>query len=60
MFTVIRDKRFVRFTFILMGYYYLNMQVFLTIPLLVEHATHSKTSVGIVLSAMSLFVILSR
>lgn len=58
MFTVIRDKRFVRFTFILMGYYYLNMQVFLTIPLLVEHVTHSKTSVGIVLSAMSLFVIL--
>lgn len=58
MFTVIRDKRFVRFTLILMGYYYLNMQVFLTIPLLVEHVTHSKTSVGIVLSAMSLFVIL--
>ncbi|RNB58460.1 MFS transporter [Brevibacillus gelatini] len=58
MFTVMRDRRFVRFTIILMGYYYLNMQVFLTIPLLVEHVTHSKASVGIVLSAMSLFVIL--
>ncbi|MGN7468740.1 MDR family MFS transporter [Brevibacillus sp. SAFN-007a] len=58
VFTVMRDKRFVRFTVILMGYYYLNMQIFLTIPLLVEHGTGSKASVGIVLAAMSLFVIL--
>ncbi|MGG1660240.1 MDR family MFS transporter [Brevibacillus sp. NRS-1366] len=55
---VLKDKRFVRFTLILMGYYYLNMQVFLTIPLLVEHVTHNKAYVGIVLSALSLFVIL--
>lgn len=55
---VLKDRLFVRFTLILMGYYYLNMQVFLTIPLLVEHVTHNKAYVGIVLSALSLFVIL--
>lgn len=55
---VLKDRRFVRFTIILMGYYYLNMQVFLTIPMLVEDVTHNKAYVGIVLSALSLFVIL--
>ncbi|TKI56044.1 MFS transporter [Brevibacillus antibioticus] len=58
MSTVVKDKLFVRYTFILMGYYYLNMQVFLTIPLFVENVTHNKVNVGIVLSALSLFVIL--
>lgn len=55
---VIRDRRFVRYTVILMGYYYLNMQLFLTIPQLVENVTHNKTYVGIVLSMISLSVIL--
>jgi MFS transporter, DHA1 family, multidrug resistance protein len=55
---VLKDRRFVRYTMILMGYYYLNMQIFLTIPQLAEDVTHSKTAVGIVLSAVSVSVIL--
>jgi MFS transporter, DHA1 family, multidrug resistance protein len=55
---VIRDKRFVRFTFILMGYYYLNMQIFLTIPRFVEDVMGDKFYVGVVLSTVSLSVIL--
>jgi DHA1 family multidrug resistance protein-like MFS transporter len=55
---VLKDRRFVRYTVILMGYYYLNMQLFLTIPLLVEDVMHSKTYVGIVLSTISVSVIL--
>lgn len=55
---VFRDKRFVRFTIILMGYYYLSMQIFLTIPLLVQDVTGNKNYVGIVLSAVSIYVIL--
>lgn len=58
MAVVIRDRRFVRYTMILMGYYYLNMQLFLTIPQLVEDVTQRKADVGIVLSAISLSVIL--
>ncbi|CAJ1003062.1 MDR family MFS transporter [Brevibacillus aydinogluensis] len=55
---VVRDRRFVRYTLILMGYYYLNMQLFLTIPQLAQDVTHSKTAVGIVLSSVSVSVIL--
>lgn len=55
---VLKDRPFVQFTLIAMGYYYLSMQIFLTIPLLVERVTHNKGDVGIVLSAVSVFVIL--
>ncbi|MED1794052.1 MULTISPECIES: MDR family MFS transporter [Brevibacillus] len=55
---VLKDRQFVRFTVILMGYYYLSNQIFLTIPLLVENVTHNKGDVGIVLSAVSVSVIL--
>lgn len=55
---VLKDRRFVRYTLILMGYYYLNMQIFLTIPQHVENVMHNKTFVGIVLSTVSLSVIL--
>ncbi|QRG69720.1 MDR family MFS transporter [Brevibacillus choshinensis] len=58
MLHVIKDRQFVRFTVILMGYYYLSNQIFLTIPLLVENVTHNKGNVGIVLSAVSVSVIL--
>ncbi|USG63712.1 MFS transporter [Brevibacillus ruminantium] len=58
MSVVIQDRRFVRYTMILMGYYYLNMQLFLTIPQLVEDVTARKADVGIVLSAISVSVIL--
>ncbi|CAM3247139.1 MFS transporter [Brevibacillus invocatus] len=54
---VIKDKRFVRFTIILMGYYYLNMQIFLTIPRFVEDVMHDKFYVGVVLSTVSISVI---
>ncbi len=55
---VLKDRLFIRFTVILMGYYYLNMQIFLTIPQLVEDVTHSKTLVGVVLSTISVSVVL--
>jgi len=58
MAVVLHDRRFIRYTVILMGYYYLNMQIFLTIPQLVEDVTHSKTDVGIVLATVSVSVIL--
>lgn len=58
MSVVLKDKRFVRYTVILIGYYYLNMQLFLTIPQLVENVTHNKMYVGIVLSAISVSVVL--
>jgi DHA1 family multidrug resistance protein-like MFS transporter len=58
MLHVMKDRQFVRFTVILMGYYYLSNQIFLTIPLLVENVTHNKGNVGIVLSAVSVSVIL--
>jgi len=55
---VLKDRRFVRFTIILMGYYYLNMQIFLTIPRFVEDVTGDKFYVGVVLSTVSISVIL--
>jgi DHA1 family multidrug resistance protein-like MFS transporter len=55
---VLKDRQFVRYTVILMGYYYLNMQVFLTIPQLVEDVMHNKAYVGVVLSTISVSVIL--
>lgn len=55
---VLKDRHFIRYTAILMGYYYLNMQIFLTIPQLVEDVTNSKTYVGVVLSTVSVSVIL--
>jgi DHA1 family multidrug resistance protein-like MFS transporter len=58
MAVVLQDRRFIRYTVILMGYYYLNMQIFLTIPQLVEDVTHSKAFVGVVLSTVSVSVIL--
>jgi DHA1 family multidrug resistance protein-like MFS transporter len=55
---VLKDRQFVRYTVILMGYYYLYMQIFLTIPQLVEDVMDSKAYVGIVLSTISVSVIL--
>ncbi|MFY0543330.1 MFS transporter [Brevibacillus sp. H7] len=55
---VLKDRQFIRYTVILMGYYYLNMQIFLTIPQLVEDVTNSKALVGVVLSTVSVSVIL--
>lgn len=55
---VIKDKSFMLYTLILIGYYYLYMQIFLTIPQFVEDTLGSKSSVGIVLSTVSLATIL--
>lgn len=55
---VLRDRFFITYTLILVGYYYLYMQIFLTIPQLVEDVMHNQTYVGIVLSAVSVSVIL--
>ncbi|WP_126427649.1 MDR family MFS transporter [Brevibacillus marinus] len=55
---VLRDKPFLRYTAILIGFYYLNMQVFLAIPQYTEDVLQSKTAVGIVLATISVSVIL--
>lgn len=55
---VLRDKPFLRYTVILIGFYYLNMQVFLAIPQYTEDVLQSKTAVGIVLATISVSVIL--
>ncbi|MGO0060765.1 MDR family MFS transporter [Brevibacillus fluminis] len=55
---VIKDKPFMLYTLILIGYYYLYMQIFLTIPQFVEDTLGSKTFVGIVLSTVSVATIL--
>ncbi|WP_400163991.1 MDR family MFS transporter [Brevibacillus sp. TJ4] len=54
---VLKDRKFVRFTIVLMGHYYLSMQIFLTIPRFVEDVTGDKFFVGVVLSTVSLSVI---
>lgn len=55
---VLKDRTFVRFTIILMGHYYLSMQIFLTIPRFVGDVTGDTFYVGIVLSTVSASVIL--
>jgi DHA1 family multidrug resistance protein-like MFS transporter len=55
---VLRDRFFMTYTLILVGYYYLYMQIFLTIPQLVEDVMHNQTYVGIVLSTVSVSIIL--
>ncbi|MBO8163198.1 MAG: MFS transporter [Brevibacillus sp.] len=55
---VLRDKPFLRYTAILIGFYYLNMQLFLAVPQFVEDVLNSKTAVGIVLASISVFTIL--
>ncbi|MGE5702753.1 MAG: MFS transporter, partial [Clostridia bacterium] len=54
---ILKDKPFMLYTFILVGYYYLYMQTFLTIPQFVEDTLGSKAAVGIVLSTVSLATI---
>lgn len=55
---VLKDRHFIRYTAILIGYYYLYMQIFLTIPQLVDDVMQNKTYVGMVLSTISVSVIL--
>ncbi|MCC2685875.1 MAG: transporter [Paenibacillaceae bacterium] len=56
--TIFKDRPFVAYTLILIGYYYLFMQLFLTVPQLAEAATGSKSGVAYVYAAISLSVIL--
>jgi DHA1 family multidrug resistance protein-like MFS transporter len=55
---VLKDREFVRYTLILIGYYYLYMQLFLSIPKMVEDALRDKAAVGIVLASVSVFIVL--
>lgn len=55
--TIVRDKPFVMYTIILIGYYYLFMQLFLTIPKLAETVTGSSKGVAYVYGTVSLSVI---
>jgi DHA1 family multidrug resistance protein-like MFS transporter len=56
--TILKDRPFVVYTLILIGYYYLFMQLFLTVPQLAEAASGSKNGVAYVYAAISLSVIL--
>jgi DHA1 family multidrug resistance protein-like MFS transporter len=55
---ILKDKPFVAYTFILIGYYYLFMQLFLTVPQLGENVTGSKTGVAYIYCTISLSVVL--
>jgi len=55
---IFKDRPFLCFTGILVGYYYIYMQLFLAIPQFVEDTMHSKSAVGIVVSCISLAIIL--
>ncbi|WP_255298369.1 MDR family MFS transporter [Brevibacillus dissolubilis] len=55
---VFRDRAFLMFCAIMIGYYYIYMQIFLAIPKYVEDVLDSKTAVGIVLATVSVMVIL--
>jgi DHA1 family multidrug resistance protein-like MFS transporter len=55
---IIRNKPFVIFTLILVGYYYLYMQMFLTIPKFAESLTGDSTGVAYVYLTISLSVII--
>jgi DHA1 family multidrug resistance protein-like MFS transporter len=55
---VLKDRQFVQYTLVLIGYYYLYMQLFLSIPKLVEDVLGDKGAVGIVLASVSVFIIL--
>ncbi|UFJ42972.1 MFS transporter [Brevibacillus humidisoli] len=55
---VLRDRPFLRYTVILIGFYYLNMQIFLAVPQFTEDVLHSKEAVGIVLATISISIIL--
>ncbi|GAA3407376.1 MDR family MFS transporter [Paenibacillus hodogayensis] len=55
--TIFKDKPFVTYTLILVGYYYLFMQLFLTLPQLAETVTGSKSGVAYVYAAISLSVV---
>ncbi|MDF2960435.1 MAG: transporter [Paenibacillus sp.] len=54
---IVRDLPFVSYTFILIGYYYLYMQLFLTIPRLAVTITGDPASVAYVYATVSLSVV---
>jgi len=56
--SIVKDRAFVVYTLILIGYYYLFMQLFLTIPQYAETVTGSHRSVAYVYAAISLSVVL--
>ncbi|TNJ64809.1 MFS transporter [Paenibacillus hemerocallicola] len=56
--TIFKDKPFVAYTLILIGYYYLFMQLFLTLPQLAETVAGNKNGVAYVYAAISISVIL--
>lgn len=55
---ILKDGPFVAYTLILIGYYYLFMQLFLTLPQLAEAVAGDKSGVAYVYGAISLSVIL--
>lgn len=54
---ILRDRPFLLYTAVLVGFYYLYMQMFLTIPKLTEDVLGSKAGVGTVLATVSVSVI---
>jgi DHA1 family multidrug resistance protein-like MFS transporter len=55
---ILRDGSFLSYTGILIGFYYVNMQLFLSVPQMAEHVLGSKTGVGVVLATVAVSVIL--
>lgn len=55
--TIMKNLPFVFFTFVLMGYFYLFMQLYLTVPRLAVHITGDRTSVAYIFATVSISVI---
>lgn len=55
---IFRDSAFLRYTVILVGFYYVYMQMFLAIPQFTEDLLGNKTYVGVVLATVSVSIIL--
>jgi MFS transporter, DHA1 family, multidrug resistance protein len=55
--TIVKDTPFITYTIILIGYYYLYMQLFLTIPRIVEEITGGRGGVALIYATISITVI---
>jgi len=55
---VLHDKPFLHYTMVLVGYYYLYMQLFLSIPQMAEDVLGNHGAVGIVLATVSASIVL--
>jgi DHA1 family multidrug resistance protein-like MFS transporter len=59
-YTVVKDRYFVSFTVITIGFYFMYMQMFLTIPLHVNKLSHHPQAVSIIYLLLSIMIILGQ